>query len=251
MEKRFYVANPKIEDLINYTGDDVDLVGWSYHDGNVYIKNWNFINYKGSTKGYSKRVHLNALNFVDCVFKDVNFAGAVPMHKCTFKRCKFENCILTDHIRWNTFDNCNFIFCLFSGYFHGSTFKKNCIYENVLFEFYGGDSFFNGKKVTNKDYEKFENDILSKNTKTKYEILEYFYPIEMSEIKNYIIGNNYYFLRTVSTNAPKSRIVIIDEKEYCSDIIKDIHIKLYHYKPEIRIEGSKYHIEIEDCKYKI
>jgi len=208
-----------------------------------------------------KWVHLNKITFVDCTFKDVNFAGAVPMDNAKFRKCSFENCILTDHIRWTTFDNCSFKFCLFSGYFHGSTFKKNCTYENVLFEFYGDDSFFNGKKITNKDYDIFKKNILSKNTKSRNEILEYFYPIEILEMKKYIIGNKYYILKpkplpasdwlsSLSINFPKSSIVLINGVEYFSDIIKDIHIKLEHFKPEIRIEG-KYHMKIEECKYKV
>lgn len=178
------------------------------------------------------------------------------MNNAKFRRCSFENCILTDHISWTTFNNCSFNFCLFSGYFHGSIFKKNCTYENVLFEFYGGDSFFNGKKVTNKDYDVFQNNVLSKNTKSKIDILEYFYPNEMSEMKKYVIGNVYYIKKPIkrefmSINFPKSKIVIIDGVEYFSDIIKDIHIKLEHFKPDIRIQGSKYHIEIEECKYEM
>lgn len=259
MEIRFNTNKPIIEDFIDRNDDVIDLIGWSY-DGpeEVTIKNWKFINYKASviTVRIDKWVHLNKITFVDCTFKDVNFVGAVPMDKSKFRRCSFENCILTDHIRWNTFDNCSFNFCLFSGYFHGNTFKKSCTYENVLFEFYGGDSFFNGKKRTNKDYLLFKEDILSKNTKSRIEILKYFYPNEMNIFEKYVIGNTYYIKKPVqreclSINFPKSKNVIINNEEYYSDIIKGSSIKLAHYKPEIRIQGSKYHIEIEDCKYKM
>lgn len=247
MEKRFYITNPIIDDLIDYTGNEVELVGWSCREGNVIIKNWKFINYKGSTSGYSKRIHLNALNFVNCTFKDVNFAGAVPMDNCFFKKCTFENCILTDHIRWTSFDNCEFNFCLFSGYFHGSTFKKTCSYDNVLLEFYGDDSYFDGNKTNKNGYDNFYKNIIAKNTKSRNDILTYFYPSEMSEILKYPIAIKFYYSTNEWYFKPKNpNYKIIDGKEYYEDIVSDIYIDLKSYKPEIRVNGT-HSVIIEEC----
>lgn len=247
MKTRFYITNPKIEDLINYTGNEVELVGWSCDNGPVVIKDWKFINYKAPTSGYSKRVHLNAINFVNCTFKDVNFAGAVPMHNCSFKNCTFENCILTDHIRWDVFEKCSFDFCLFSGYFHGSTFKKTCTYNNVLLEFYGDDSYFEGNKTNKKGFSTFCIDVTSKNKISRDDMLRYFYPKEMSEILKYSIGSRFYYSTSAWYYKPKKYSYrTINGKEYFEDFMQSITIDLKHYKPEIRVCGE-HSVLIEEC----
>jgi len=75
MEKRFRTNNPIMEDFIDRNEDQIDLIGWSYDgSGEVTIKNWKFINYKGTRYDIiDKWVHLNKITFVDCTFKDVNF----------------------------------------------------------------------------------------------------------------------------------------------------------------------------------
>jgi len=241
MEIRFKSANGIIEDLIDSDENMIELIGWSSNEP-VTIKNWKFINFKRPPSTITiqcyKWIYFNQITFINCTFKDINFMGGVPMDRCDFKNCTFENCMLTDHIRWNTFTSCKFNFCLFAGYFHENKFSASCKYDKVLLSCYGNiyKSLKNGATCTKSE---------------RLEILKYFYSQEATVYDEFKKGDSYFAKKFKFEGFKKEMDKLttheINGEKYYKDIVKEIDFNLNSYKPEVRIVGKKYCPLYNEC----
>lgn len=232
-----------INDLISSNDEEIELNGWR-SDDEVIVKDWKVINFKRPpSETYSdeinKWVHLNGIIFENCLFKDVNFIGAVPMDCCEFNNCIFENCLLTDHIRWNTFNKSTFTNCIFAGYFHGNKFKPNCKFNKVY--------------LSDFCYGNIPQSLITKTScseSEKLELLKYFYPIESKVFDDYKVGSPYLIkvetFDFINIRKDIKRIYEINGVEYFKNIVKDIKFDLTNYEPIIRICGD-FAPTIDDC----
>jgi len=231
----------KIDDIINSEEEYIELDGYPCKNGAV-IKNWNFINYKRpsdkvSSSSMSKWVYFVHITFIDCVFKDVNFIGGITLDDCVFKNCTFENCLLTDHIRWCYFQRCTFKSCILAGTFQRSPFSKSCKFNKVSVDCCGDVySILINNQCTEDE---------------RIELLRYFYPVESKVFDIYKVGDPYFVRKFdddfINDYMSECEICKINGNDYYKDVIKEIEFSLSNYAPDVRIAG-KYHPLVNFCK---
>lgn len=139
-EDKKIIWNITNENYLNYQ-DDFRRISISNNDCYAYPNRKHYYNVE--LNNISSEFYIDSGHSVIGVFDNIKFKKGTFFDNCNFNNVIFKDCDFEDvDIRWCKFNNCKFINC--NGrikYIRGTTFKKNCVFENTCMHIHFIDEY--------------------------------------------------------------------------------------------------------------